>query len=90
MFLSVEVVDSGEFKGGSAIDALEQRATDMLEKYVSAAYAPRVLATYRMVVGTEIVDQAVALCEQVASEFARTPFVPGEVILRRERRLREA
>jgi len=84
VFLGVGVVDSGEFKGQFAIDALKQRTEETLRKYVSAAHSLGLAAVYRMEIGTDVVDEAAALCEKVAIEFPRTTFFAGKVIFKHE------
>jgi hypothetical protein len=57
-FLSVGVVDSGEFKGEHALEDLRARTEEMLGNYVALAIGLGVPATSRMVIGTEAVAEA--------------------------------
>jgi amino acid transporter len=85
VFVSVGVVDSGEFKGEHAVEQLRLRTAEMLAKYVSLAAGLGVPATARMALGTEAVAEAERLCLQVAREFPRAVFFAGKMIFQRER-----
>jgi amino acid transporter len=84
VFLSVGVIDSGEFKGEQAIDGLRRRTEDMLDRYVRFAGALEVPATARMAIGTEAVAEAEHLCLEVAREFPHIVFFAGKLIFQRE------
>jgi amino acid transporter len=85
VFISVGVVDSGEFKGEHAVEELRARTEDMLAKYVALATGLGVPATLRLAIGTEAVAQAEELCLAVAREFPHTVFFAGKLIFRREK-----
>ncbi|HET7600997.1 MAG TPA: APC family permease [Gemmatimonadales bacterium] len=85
VFVSVGVIDSGEFKGEHALEALRDRTAAMLAKYVAFAARLGVPAAARMAVGTEAVAAAEGLCLDVAREFPRTVFFAGKLIFQRER-----
>ena len=85
VFVSVGVVDSGEFKGEHAVEELTQRTGEMLDKYVALAASLGVPATARMAVGTEAVAEAEKLCLEVAREFPQVVFFAGKMIFQRER-----
>jgi hypothetical protein len=84
VFLSVAVVDSGEFKGEHSVDELRQRTEEMLAKYVALATGLGVPATARLAVGTEAVAEAEKLCLEVAAEFPHIVFFAGKMIFQRE------
>jgi amino acid transporter len=84
VFLSVAVVDSGEFKGEHAVDELRQRTEEMLAKYVALATGLGVPATVRIAIGTECVAEAESLCLEVAREFPHVVFFAGKMIFQRE------
>jgi hypothetical protein len=85
VFLSVGVVDSGEFKGDHAVEDLQRRTEAMLERYLAFAAGLGVPATARYAIGTEAVAEAEALCRSVAREFPHAVFFAGKVIFRREK-----
>jgi hypothetical protein len=85
VFISVGVVDSGEFKGEHALEGLAQRTEEMLTSYLNLASKLGVPATTRMAIGTEAVAEAERLCLSVAREFPRAVFFAGKMIFQRER-----
>lgn len=85
VFISVGVVDSGEFKGEGAVEELQQRTEEMLQRYVRLARGMEVPAAYRMAVGTDAVDTAEQLCLAVGKEFPKATFFVGKMIFQRER-----
>jgi amino acid transporter len=84
VFLSVGVVDSGEFKGDNAVEALRERTQEMLQKYVYLAQNMGLPATSRMSIGTDVVDACERLCLDVAKEFPRITFLAGKLVFQRE------
>jgi amino acid transporter len=85
LFLSVAVVDSGEFKGENAVDLLRERTAEMLERYAKLAAGMGLQAATRFKVGTETVAAAEELCLEVAREFPRATFFAGKMIFQRPR-----
>jgi hypothetical protein len=85
VFLSVGVVDSGQFKGEHAVEELRARTEEMLEKYVALATKLGVAATSRMAIGTEAVAEAEQLCLATAREFPHVVFFAGKMIFQREK-----
>jgi hypothetical protein len=85
VFMSVGVVDSGEFKGEHAVEDLQRRTEAMLRQYETFAAGLGVPATARMAIGTEAVAEAETLCREVAREFPRTVFFAGKMIFQHER-----
>ncbi|MDB4968412.1 MAG: amino acid transporter-like protein [Myxococcales bacterium] len=80
VFVSVGVIDSGNFKGASEVDKLKSQTRDSLGQYVGLARRLGLSAEYRMSVGTDIVDEASKLCLDVAKEFANVMFFSGKLI----------
>jgi amino acid transporter len=84
IFLSVGVLDSGVFKGEDEIEALRRETQHSLERYVALAESQGIPATFRMALGTDVVQEAVALCAKTAGEFPRITFFAGKVLFERE------
>ena len=85
VFLSVGIVDSGEFKGGDAVRQLEARTEEMLRRYTRLAASQGVPAAYRFAIGTEVVAEAEQLCLEVSREFPRSTVFTGKMVFQRER-----
>ena len=84
LFVSVGVIDSGEFKGEGAVESLRARTEDTLRRYVELAHGLGIPAAGRMGIGTDAVNEAERLCLAAAKEFPRATFFAGKVIFERE------
>ncbi|HAD81728.1 MAG: amino acid transporter [Candidatus Edwardsbacteria bacterium RIFOXYD12_FULL_50_11] len=84
IFASAAIVDTGSFKGAEAIDALRESTEESLRKYVDLARRFGLPSDYRMEVGTEAVETASLLCQQLASEYYRTTVFTGKLIFHKE------
>jgi hypothetical protein len=84
IFISVAVVDSGSFKGAQEVDALKISVEDSLKKYVDIARRFGFPADYRMDVGTEVIETASQLCQEVAKEYPRSTVFASKLIFTRE------
>jgi hypothetical protein len=85
VFLSVGVVDSGEFKGEGGVEGLRARTEEMLARYLALSARLGLPATYRLAIGTDVLAEAETLCLAVAREYSHTTFFAGKLIFRRER-----
>jgi len=85
VFISVGVVDSGEFKGEDALEELRRRTQETLDRYIALASKLGVAATGRMALGTDVVETAEELCRGVAREFPKATFFSGRLIFQRDR-----
>jgi hypothetical protein len=84
IFVSIAVVDSGTFKGTAELDALSKSTKKSLEKYVDLAREMGFAADYRMDIGTDVVDMAVPVCQNIAKEFPHSTFFTGQIVFRHE------
>ncbi|BDV42262.1 amino acid transporter [Geotalea uraniireducens] len=85
IFTSVAVMDSGSFKGAEEVAALERAVIADLEKFVDLARRLGLAADYRMAVGTDVVETASGLCQQLAEVFPRTTVFTGQLTFRLEK-----
>jgi amino acid transporter len=85
LFASVAVIDSARFKGRDEIEDLERETVGALEKYVDLAHKLGFRADYRYRVGTEAVESAVELCEEIANELPRSIFYLGQLVFENDR-----
>jgi amino acid transporter len=85
VFMSVGVVDSGEFKGERSVEVLQARTEEMLQRYVELARGLGVPAAYRLALGTDLIEESEKLCLAVAKEFPRITFFAGKVVFKREK-----
>ena len=84
IFVSIAVVDSGTFKGAAELKALFESTKKSLEKYVDLAREMGFAADYRMDIGTDVVDMAVPLCQDIGKEFPNSTFFTGQIVFRHE------
>ncbi len=84
VFLTVGVLDSGVFKGEGAVDELREQGERALRRYVALAESQGIPAASRMAVGTDVVEEATALCCRTAAEFRRPVFFSGKVVFEQE------
>jgi amino acid transporter len=84
VFMSVGVLDSGEFKGENSVEALRARTEQTLQKYVDLARRLGIPSAWRYAVGTDVVEEAEKLCLSIATEFPRITFFAGKIIFKRE------
>jgi len=84
VFVSVGVIDSGGFKGEDSVESLRTQTQAMLGRYVAMARGMGVPATSRSAMGTDPVEEAEKLCEQVAKEFPLSTFIAGHLVFERD------
>jgi amino acid transporter len=85
LFLSVGILDSGNFKGKEEVDRLKGETRKALDRYVALANRMGMAAAGRMAVGTDAVEECEALCLGIAREFPRATFFAGKLVFQRER-----
>jgi amino acid transporter len=84
VIVCVGVLDSGEFKGEGAIEALQERTAATVAKYVALAARMGIPAVGRTALGTDVVDEAEKVCLTVAREFHDVTFFAGQIIFQRD------
>ncbi len=85
VFVSIGVIDSGNFKGASQLEALEEATEAMLARYVELARKLGVSATSEWHLGTDVVSEAERACESVGRRYPRHMFFGGKLVFERER-----
>ena len=80
VFISVGIIDSGNFKGAGEVEALTERTSDQLKKYIDFAHRLGFSAESRFGVGTDVVEEAAKLALAVARDFPNSVFVSGKLI----------
>ena len=84
IFISVGVVDSGNFKGVEEIARLEEQTRSNLQMYVQWCRQQGLRADYRMAMATEAVESLEMLCMQIAKEFPKNIVFTGKLIFHEE------
>jgi amino acid transporter len=84
LFISVGVVDSGNFKGVEELESLRQFVEGSLEKYVDLARRLGFPSTSYMAIGTDVVDELEQLCRVVHRDFPKSVVFAGQLVFQRE------
>jgi hypothetical protein len=85
VFVSVGVVDSGNFKGGDAVVQLEREKRAQLGKYVAWCRQNGLDADSRFKLGTETVEALEEALIELSREFPRMIVFTGKLIFREPR-----
>lgn len=85
VFVSVGVLDSGNFKGGDAVTELERAKKADLEKYVAWARQHGFSAESRLAIGTETIGALEDCLVGLSREFPRMIVFTGKLIFKEER-----
>jgi len=84
IFISVGVIDTGQFKGREEIENLRRNTEENLKSLVEFASCLGWYAEYRYDLGVDLIAELEKLCEAVAQEFPRTVFFSGKLIFQKE------
>jgi K+ transporter len=84
IFISVGVVDSGNFKGVEELEGLRKHVESSLAKFVDLARRLGFPSTSYMSVGTDVVDELEQLCRVVHRDFPKTVVFAGQLVFQRE------
>jgi len=84
VFVSVGLVDSGQFKGTESVEALEQKVKHDLEQYVELAQRMGFYAEYRFTLGTDLIEELEQICHDLQKEFRRSIVFAGQLVFQRE------
>ena len=85
VFVSVGVVDSGNFKGGDAVDALRDHTQENLDKYVALSRGLGMPATSYWAIGTDAVDELERSAWKSARSFPNRQSLRGSSSFTRRR-----
>lgn len=85
VFVSIGVIDSGNFKGAEEMDRLQTQTTRTVQKYVDLASRLGVAAEGVTRVGTDPVDEAEKVCDELALKYPKHMFFGGKLVFRKER-----
>jgi amino acid transporter len=84
IFLSVGVVDSGNFKGAEAVEDLKRHTEATLAQYVDLAQRLAMPSTSYMAIGTDAVEELEHLCLAIAKQFPKAVFFAGQLVFQRD------
>jgi amino acid transporter len=84
IFVSVSVVDSGNFKGSDEIESLKQQTQDSLDKYVAVAKQFGMAADSMTLTANEPVEGAAEICTEIALRYPHSTFFAGKLVFQQE------
>jgi amino acid transporter len=84
VFISVGVVDSGNFKGIEELESLRKHIESSLAKYVDVARRLGLPSTSYIAMGTDVVDELEQLCRVVYRDFPKSVVFAGQLVFQRE------
>ncbi len=85
VFVSVGVIDSGQFKGLGEIENLRKSKEEDLKSLVEFANCLGWYAEYRCSLGVDLIEELEKLCKSVAQDFPRPVFFAGTLVFQQER-----
>ena len=85
VFVSVAVLDTGNFKGADEVERLEENTKQELEHYVKLATNLGIPATARMSVGTEPIEEAEKICLELSREFKQSVFFAAKLVFQKQK-----
>jgi amino acid transporter len=85
IFVSVAVVDSGNFKGVNELSSLEENTKHELDRYVQLAINLGIPAASRMSVGTEAVEEAENICLELSREYKQPVFFAAKLVFQKQK-----
>jgi amino acid transporter len=84
VFISVGVIDSGNFKGSREMEALQKYTEDSLQKYCDLARRLGMPAASFMAIDTDAVDGLEAVCLEVAQKYPKSTFFAGQLVFQKD------
>jgi amino acid transporter len=84
VFISVGVIDAGQFKGHAEIESLKRKKEEDLKSFVDFATCLGWYAEYRYDLGVDLIDELEQVCNAVAKEFPRAIFFSGKLVFQEE------
>ncbi|HEU5397234.1 MAG TPA: APC family permease [Verrucomicrobiae bacterium] len=84
IFLQVGILDAGTFKGAAEVKNLRLHAKHEAERYADYMRKQGFCAEAHVSLGTDIVDEAAKLCEEVAKRYSQSQFFAGQLVFQDE------
>ena len=84
IFISVGVVDTGQFKGHAEIENLKRKKEEDLKSFVDMATCLGWHAEYRFDLGVDLMAELEQLCAAIAKEFSHCVFFSGKLVFQEE------
>ncbi len=80
VFLSVGVIDSGNFKGSGAVEDLRKHCEEALGRYVEHGRRLGMPSISYLSIGTDAVDELEHACLEIARKYPKATFFAGQLV----------
>ncbi len=84
LFISVGVIDSGNFKGGGAVEDLQAHCEESLQKYVDLGRRLGMPSTSFLTLDTDAVDGLEEACLEIVRRFPKATFFAGQLVFQKD------
>ncbi|HEU6448322.1 MAG TPA: APC family permease [Verrucomicrobiae bacterium] len=84
VFLQVGLLDAGNFKGAAEVENLRKHAQQQVERYANYMRQQGFAAEAHITIGTDLVDDAIQLCEETVKDFPQATFFAGQLVFKNE------
>jgi len=84
VFISVGVIDTGQFKGHQEIENLRRSTEENLKSFVEFANCLGWYGEYRYDLGVDLIAELETLCDAVVKDFPRAVFFSGKLVFQEE------
>jgi len=88
IFVSVGVIDSGNFKGSEAVDDLRRHCEESLRRYVDLGRRLGMPSTSFLAIDTDAVDGLENICLEIARRYPKATFFAGQLVFQKDSWLR--
>jgi amino acid transporter len=87
IFMQVGVLDAGNFKGVDEVENLREHTAAQVKHYVSYISKHGYYSESHIALGTDIVDEAEKMCNEIAEQFPQAQFFAGQLVFDDENRV---
>ncbi|HTV39314.1 MAG TPA: APC family permease [Candidatus Sulfotelmatobacter sp.] len=87
IFVQVGILDAGNFKGAREVENLRKHTSTEVNRYVSYISKRGFYAESHIALGTDVVDEAEKMCNDVAEQFPQAQFFAGQLVFDDENRI---
>ena len=84
IFISVGVIDSGNFKGSGAVEDLRSHCEESLTKYVDLGRRLGMPAFSVLTIDTDAVDGLERACLEIVHKFPKATFFAGQLVFQKD------
>jgi amino acid transporter len=84
VFIQVGILDAGNFKGAAEVDNLREHSRAEVERFVSYMTRRGFYAEGYVALGTDIVEEAAKLCDEIAEKYPQAQFFAGQLVFKDE------